>query len=51
MPRSRPKAGSGQAGTRTIRDIRDGFEEFPLPRPFERLELGARSYDEQTDAE
>ncbi|MGW3263816.1 hypothetical protein [Streptomyces sp. NPDC001056] len=51
MPRSRPEAGRGQAGTRTIHDIRDGFQEFPLPRPFEGLEFGARSCDEQTDAE
>ncbi|MEU6537929.1 hypothetical protein [Streptomyces sp. NPDC047000] len=29
----------------------DGFEEFLLARPFEGLEFGARSYDEQTDAE
>ncbi|MFE9925634.1 hypothetical protein ACFYQA_29935 [Streptomyces sp. NPDC005774] len=29
----------------------DGFEEFLLSRPFEGLEFGARSYDEQTDAE
>lgn len=29
----------------------DGFEEFVLSRPFEGLEFGARSYDEQTDAE
>ena len=29
----------------------DGFEEFLLSRPFEDLEFGARSYDEQTDAE
>ncbi|TQL21298.1 hypothetical protein [Streptomyces sp. SLBN-134] len=28
----------------------DGFEEFLLSRPFEGLEFGARSYDEQTDA-
>jgi hypothetical protein len=29
----------------------DGFEEFLLSGPFEGLELGARSYDERTDAE
>ncbi|MEV0305329.1 hypothetical protein [Streptomyces prasinus] len=29
----------------------DGFEQFLLSRPFEGLEFGARSYDEQTDAE
>ncbi|MFC5959698.1 hypothetical protein ACFP51_36450 [Streptomyces pratens] len=29
----------------------DGFEEFLLSRPFGGLEFGARSYDEQTDAE
>ncbi|MEU5506538.1 hypothetical protein [Streptomyces fungicidicus] len=28
----------------------DGFEEFLLSRPFEGLDFGARSYDEQTDA-
>jgi hypothetical protein len=28
----------------------DGFEEFLLSRPFEGLEIGARSYDERTDA-
>ncbi|MFH9984040.1 hypothetical protein ACH4ND_33545 [Streptomyces sp. NPDC017179] len=29
----------------------DGFEGFLLSRPFEGLEFGVRSYDEQTDAE
>ncbi|MFF0111193.1 hypothetical protein [Streptomyces prasinus] len=29
----------------------DGFEQFLLSRPFEGLEFGARSYDEQTDTE
>ncbi|WP_406726961.1 hypothetical protein WJ438_23295 [Streptomyces sp. GD-15H] len=29
----------------------DGFEEFLFSRPFEGLEFGACSYDEQTDAE
>lgn len=29
----------------------DGFEEFLLSRPFEGLEFGARSYDEEPDAE
>ena len=29
----------------------DGFEEFLLSQPFEGLEFGARSYDEQTDTE
>ncbi|MEV7675652.1 hypothetical protein [Streptomyces sp. NPDC088752] len=29
----------------------DGFEEFLLSRPFEGMEFGARSYDEQPDAE
>ncbi|GAB3173379.1 hypothetical protein [Streptomyces incanus] len=29
----------------------DGFEEFLLSRPFEGLEFGARSYDEQPDTE
>ncbi|MEU5702765.1 hypothetical protein ACFFS2_04405 [Streptomyces aurantiacus] len=29
----------------------DGFEEFLLSTPFEGLEFGARSYDEQPDAE
>jgi hypothetical protein len=29
----------------------DGFEEFVLSRPFEGLEFGARSYDEQADHE
>ncbi|MFE5207515.1 hypothetical protein [Streptomyces sp. NPDC056600] len=28
----------------------DGFEEFLLSRPFEGMEFGARSYDEQPDA-
>jgi hypothetical protein len=28
----------------------DGFEEFLLSRPFEGLEVGARSYVERTDA-
>ncbi|MEV6649244.1 hypothetical protein [Streptomyces sp. NPDC051219] len=29
----------------------DGFEEFLLSQPLDGLEFGARSYDEQTDAE
>lgn len=29
----------------------DGFEEFLLSQPFDGLEFGARSCDEQTDAE
>lgn len=29
----------------------DGFEDFLLSRPFDGLEFGARSYDEQADAE
>ncbi|WP_031072900.1 hypothetical protein [Streptomyces sp. NRRL S-118] len=29
----------------------DGFEEFLLSRPFEGMEFGARSYDEQSDTE
>jgi hypothetical protein len=29
----------------------DGFEEFLLSRPFEGMEFGARSYDDQTGAE
>lgn len=29
----------------------DGFEEFLLSAPFEGLDFGARSYDEQTDTE
>ncbi|WP_431780849.1 hypothetical protein [Streptomyces chumphonensis] len=29
----------------------DGFEEFLLSAPFEGLDVGARSYDEQTYAE
>jgi len=29
----------------------DGFEEFLRSRPFEGMEFGARSYDDQPDAE
>ncbi|GAA2488998.1 hypothetical protein GCM10010406_26430 [Streptomyces thermolineatus] len=29
----------------------DGFEAFLLSRPFEGMEFGGRSYDEQTDTE
>ncbi|MFH8447017.1 hypothetical protein ACH4D3_38190 [Streptomyces sp. NPDC018026] len=36
---------------RWVRLSNDGFEQFLLSRPFEGLEFGARSYDEQADAE
>lgn len=36
---------------RWVTPSNDAFEEFLLSLPFDGLEFGARSYDEQTDAE